>query len=89
MTPTAPVAGVTASNMDALNGNSGSTPSAGVTNELMDIAAGESGKNDNSSEDIQVDINWPSYGADSALVSDVFSGMEISFNTLYDIVNSP
>ena len=30
MTPTGPVAGVTASNMDALNGNSGSTPSAGA-----------------------------------------------------------
>ena len=61
MTPENLTAGVTAYNMDALNGNSGSTPSAGVTNKLIDYAT-EGVENNN------VYCNLPSAGVTSEVV---------------------
>ena len=55
---------------------------AGVTSELVGMYT----ENDN--EKIEFGLEWPNYGADSALVSDLSGGIDVSTKALEDVVTS-
>ena len=67
--------------MDLVDLN-GMWPTAGVTSDLVGMYT----ENDN--EKIEFGLEWPNYGADSALVSDLSGGIDVSTKALEDVVTS-